>query len=445
MKGNKVRRLMIALDRFLSPPKNFVNVTYRDRLHSFAQNLKTGKNVPRNLVHFVRLSFMLGLSGLLSPLSRLLKKNGYRFVDIDLSQIGSALYLDLLLREDRLTRQTPQRKMFILASYYEDGNRYLFDLYRNYGVFIRNPLLKFLLSPFFMSDIFQDNSYRYDTVFFPKAVSHDIWNRYQDKFKSPLINFPPEDIAKARSILSRYIPEHQKFVTLHVRDNGFYASKTPSPRNADILTYEKGIRYLIEQGYAVIRLGDPTADRIDSMLETCGPMLFDYAHSDIKSEMMDCFLLSQCAFFVGGPSGPASVPFLFGTRSCNVNWYTFANAPNFLEGDLTSCKQFYCKADHSPVPFKALMAPPMSINPTAASLDEKGLYYRDNSPDEILETLKEFIQTPPGHASVLQKEAQSYLNEKTYAFGAKGHFSEVTLKPYEREILVTPQAARSQT
>jgi len=305
-------------------------------------------------------------------------------------------------------------------------------LYNPYVLFVRNPIIKLLLSPFFMSEVFvSDRSYAYDFVLFTKTVSHSIWQRYEEKFQKPLIQFPDRDIQIAKETLSKYIPINKKFVVLHVRDNGFYQDPNRTTRNADINTYQDAILHLIKEGYAVIRIGDAQMVRIDNMIEVCGPMLFDYAHSDIKSEIMDCFLISHCDFFIGLASGPAQVPMLFGVNSCNINWYNASNAPNFLKGDITSFKKFRYKSDNTLVPLDKIMSTPYSLNPSQDMLDQVNSYIENNSAEEIKNTVVEFLEKRHLPPSQLQIEAKKKILQSNYAYGANGNFSETLLNEYK--------------
>ena len=405
-------------------------MTYIDRVKQLTRKLRAGDQPAGTALHLFRLCFMIGMSWIALPAALLLKIRGYRFVNIDLAQIGSAVYLDLLLREDRLERQTPRRKIFVLASDYTDGNRYVLDLYNPYVTYIRNPFIKFLLSPFFVSPVFDDNSFNYDYTYHRKAVAHDIWQRYEARYKTPLIAFPHSDMPKAEERLAPYVPKGEKFITLHVRDTGFYGIESQNTRNADIRTYEKSIRFLIEKGYYIVRLGDPHMVHIDDMVARCDGRLFDYAHSRIKSEMMDCYLLSHCAFFIGLASGPSSVPPLFGVNCCNVNWYNLSNAPYFLKGDLAACKRFRYKKDDRLVPLETLMLPPFSLNPRQQVLDEIGVWVQDNTEDEIYETVAEYLAQDQNSVSDIQMRAKNMIRPENYAYGAQGHFAHAALKVY---------------
>ncbi|MGH1351071.1 MAG: TIGR04372 family glycosyltransferase [Methyloligellaceae bacterium] len=425
-----VAKVIRKLDTLLSPPPNYANFTYRDRLKSLTTKLLTWSPPFRTAIELVRVGLMVAASYALYPVAYMLKARGYRFCNIDLAQIGSVIYLDLFLRENALTSKTSRNKILVLASTHTDGNRYLLDLYNSHVTFIRNPVLKFILSPFFVSNLFQDNSFKYDLTFHTETIAHKIWNNYAEEKRKPLILFPKNDAKKARKLLEKYIPKNKKFVALHVRDNGFYNASSQTTRNANIFTYEKAVEYLIDKGYAVIRLGDNRMVDITPMKERCGSMLFDYAYSDIRSEMMDCFLLSHCDFFIGLASGPASVPMLFDVGSCNVNWYNASNAPNFIPGDITTFKKFRYKRDDTLVPFETILQSPYKHNPRQETLDLLGVYFEDNTEQEILDTVREYLETPLYQQTRLQKLAQSKLSDTNYAYGANGTFSDTILKLY---------------
>jgi len=420
--------LFKKIDEFLSPPPNFVNLTYTDRFGKYAESIQNGQNVVSNLGRILPLGYMLFASKILFPVAWILKKFGFRFIDIDLTQIGSIIYLDVLLKEDAITCKTPRWKMLALASHYTDGNSYLIDLYQKHIVLIRNPVFKFILSPFFVSDVFDDNSFKYDSVYHTENKTHEIWREYSRQISAPLVGMPAADVEKVKKILGKYWSDNRPFVTVHVRDTGFYNISSQVNRNGNILDYKAAIDFLIESGYRVVRIGDKSAADIKGLIEECGPMLFDYAHSDIKSEMIDAFLLSQCAFFIGLASGPASIPSVFNVRSCNVNWFNASTGPWFVEGDLVTIKKFRYKSDNRLVKFPDLFKPPYSMNPSVTMMDAHGVYMEGSTEEEILETVKEFLSG--AETSDVQTRAKKMVLPDNYAFGAQGNFSNVTLRTY---------------
>lgn len=423
--------LLRSVDIYLSLPKNYANKNYTDHYYAHLRQLLRGKRILYSSVRLSQLSMFFLLSFALLPLIILLKLLGYRFIDIDLDQIGSVLYLDLLLKEDALDTNTPKNKMFALSSNYTDANQYLLNLYSVHITFVRHPLLKVLLAPLFISPLFKnDSSYRFDNVNFTENVSHKIWNQYNKKFNGPLISMPEKDKIKCETIISDYIPPYSKFVILHVRDNGYYEIDKQNLRNADIFTYKKAINYLIQKGYYVIRVGDPNMVKIDELLADFSPYLFDYAHSNIKSEMMDTYIFSNCAYQIGCTSGPAHTAAIFGKNLIGVNWFNAATASFFTKGDITTIKKFRYTDSGELVPFSKILQPPFITNITSEQMEREGVYLEDNSEEEILDTIIEFETTKNHGSSKRQERAQSMLTEAHNGYGASGLFSNTILKIY---------------
>ncbi len=423
MKKN-VFYFILFLEKLLSPPPNFVLLNYNDRLIHYFYKIFKGKNILLNLLRFLRYSFLYLLSYFFFPISLILKFLNFKFINIDLSQIGSLTYFDLLIRESIIKNNLYKYRTFAIASYFNDGNSYLVNLYSRYAIFIRNPFFKFLLSPFFMSNIFQDNSFKYDMVNHTAYNSHKIWNNYYNISKNKnLITFPKKDKNQIEKVLSPFI-NVKKFVTLHVRDKNFYGRK--SIRDADINTYKETIKYLINLGFSVVRLGDHKSSELNFKFDN---NFFDYSKSNIKKPEIDVFLLSQCSFFIGCSSGPADVPKLFGKNSCNVNHFTLPNAFNFLEGDLTSIKKLKYKKNDQLVPFDLLLKDPLAKNPSLDLLTKIDIYVEDNTSDEILQTVKEFLGKSKKNI-FLQNKAKKLLNKKNYSYNAKGNLSTVLCEMY---------------
>ena len=121
----------------------------------------------------------------MTPVSVLFWLLGVRVLSIDLTQVGSVFYLDLILRENQVRQFTPRYKLFACRSAYVDANPYAVDLYRPYLAFVKNPFLKLALSPFFMNPFFKENSFRCDpteTFNAPegerRTFVHQIWREH---------------------------------------------------------------------------------------------------------------------------------------------------------------------------------------------------------------------------------------------------------------------------
>ena len=100
----------------------------------------------------------------------------------------------------------------------------------------------------------------------------------------------------------------KKFVCLHVRDNKYRNdSGRREYRNSDINNYIELIKLLISKGYYVFRTGDKPSPKVNFS----NRQFIDYPYSDIKSELMDLFLIKECEFYVGTVSGTMDTAYLF--------------------------------------------------------------------------------------------------------------------------------------
>lgn len=430
-------RLLYFFDLLVEPVVAFPQNPYANQLRTYVAYLRAGRSPLRVLLLFFRVVLHLTAGILVTPVSALFQLLGFRFLSIDLTQVGSIFFLDMFLRENRLGQCTPRHKLFICRSAYLDANAYALDLYGPYVTFVKNPFLKLALSPFFMNPFFRENTFRFDpsinyreSVAEQRTIAHQIWQGHDDRFGIPLATLDDAAVARGREMIAHVLPAGRKFVALHVRDSGFYGSARMVTRNADITTYEPAIRYLIDLGYIVVRMGDAKMVGIDDMIVRCGPGLIDYAHSDLKSDFLDCYLCSQCVFFIGLASGLLDLPRVLGRALCIINYYNATVCLGFSESDLSTFKKFRYISDDSLVPFNRILRPPFSQNPQLSGLMAAGAYLEDNSEDEILATVKEFVERDGVDPTPIQKAAKDMIVEGHYCYGARGHFSNTFLTGY---------------
>ena len=146
-----------------------------------------------------------------------------------------------------------------------------------------------------------------------------------------------EDLNKGYEIIKKYgIQKNDKWICVYNRDgaylNKFIKNKDWSYhdyRNFPIKDLEKAIFHFIKNDYFVIRVGSIS----EGKLNISDKKYIDYSNSDIKSDFMDCFLLSKCEMFFGGSSGIGLLP-----ASFRRPYFLINNCP--LEG-IFSIKRSY--------------------------------------------------------------------------------------------------------
>jgi putative glycosyltransferase (TIGR04372 family) len=105
---------------------------------------------------------------------------------------------------------------------------------------------------------------------------------------------------------------------------------------------------------------------------------------------MDVFLCAEARFFVGTSSGLTHVANLFGTPCALVNWCS-TTLPCFPT-DLFIPKMVLSKPLKRPLSFSEQFSEPY-VSQLDTKLAEFGFAPQDNSPDEILELVKEMFET----------------------------------------------------
>lgn len=189
------------------------------------------------------------------------------------------------------------------------------------------------------------------------------------------------------------IPVGAKFVCLIVRDSEYLKRHLPNHdwsyhdyRNVDIENYKKAALFLAEKGYYVIRMGK----YVKKKFEVQSPFIIDYANSSLRSDFMDIYLSSRCAFFISTTTGLDSVPRLFRKPGILTNVFlpemetTYPHVlftPKKLRHKLTGhtltfkeCyKMYFSRSNENMLDF----------------LQKNGLEIVENSADELLSVVEE--------------------------------------------------------
>ena len=205
------------------------------------------------------------------------------------------------------------------------------------------------------------------------------------------------------------------FVCLHVRDNGDAAT----PNNCDIESYRLAVEEIISRGGVVFRMGDPGMPplSIDS------DRFFDYAHMDWRSDFMDVFLVAQCKFFVGTASGLCMVAHSFGIPSAMTNFTPQAARP-FSSRDIFTPKLTRRISDGTFLGFREAGEEPLGLNFMGAVYRQHGVEFVNNTPEEILELVKEMFDRLNGTFQYNSKDRELQERYNAITRNIRGSFGE---------------------
>lgn len=216
----------------------------------------------------------------------------------------------------------------------------------------------------------------------------DIQNMWEAQKRKPLLIFNDFTLSKCWNILeANGIPTGSKFVTIHVRSNG---SKYTAARDADISTYISSIIYLRINGYYVIRSGDnkmPKLKKIEGV--------WDYAHSESKSEIMDVFIISNAKFMITTTSGPAWVAPTFGVPCVNTNVFPLVHR-SYFHDDICITKLIKSKNLDQYISFKEILTNDIFRSESVDYLGMNGYEIVNNQSDEIKNAVSEMMKIIDG-------------------------------------------------
>ncbi len=237
------------------------------------------------------------------------------------------------------------------------------------------------------------------------ALAEEKW---QGLGRNPLFTLSEDQLENGWDTLEQLgIRRTDWFVTLHVREAGYYKEQALGPnalslhRNADIQTYDKAIEWILQQGGWVIRLGDPSM----SAAPFNHKKFIDYARSSVRSDEMDIFLIAASRYLLATNSGPMCLAAIFGTITGVTN-YLPLGMPPLSPRNLFLPRMLWWREKRRFLTFSEMLNVPFRManrhHLFALSLEKLGIDLIPNTSDEILALTQELHCAaanvlPPAH------------------------------------------------
>ncbi|MBT5264069.1 MAG: TIGR04372 family glycosyltransferase [Rhodospirillaceae bacterium] len=235
--------------------------------------------------------------------------------------------------------------------------------------------------------------------------------------------------------------DDEPMVILHVRDMTFLPQASHHTfRCAHIANYRPAVDWLIEQGYWVIRIGEPDS----ASLEHPSPRVLEIARRADYEGWMDLAFSALCRFAITCQSGPEAMVRIYGRPSLMLNIPPVQLVPH-APGDIFTFKHVRETATGERLPFSEIVARALPMFSTSEEFDARGLEVEENSAEEILAAIHEMVETLSGArkhdgqqskrlhalASPLDERLRKEDTLYTYAH-PMGHISEefLRLNPY---------------
>ncbi|WP_109117471.1 TIGR04372 family glycosyltransferase [Azospirillum sp. TSO22-1] len=186
------------------------------------------------------------------------------------------------------------------------------------------------------------------------------------------------------------IPEDARVVVLHLREAGFHSLVTQfSYRDATASHYHAALRYLVRQGFFVVRVGDTSM----TPLPDFGPQVIDAPFSPFYDPIAEPYFIRRCHFMISSLSGPHELargfkrPILtLNVPICSVD---FPEAPGLL-----AFKKYMDVSGTVPRPmsFREILERDLHDTYSTYDLIRKKVQVEELSAHEILAVTREMVE-----------------------------------------------------
>jgi putative glycosyltransferase (TIGR04372 family) len=236
-----------------------------------------------------------------------------------------------------------------------------------------------------------------------ERVKVETFRRRRDRTRDDALprrfSLPPSTERKAASLAAQVgIDAAARLVTVHVRESGYRATaglrqrEWDELRNARIESYFDAFRALVERGYTVVRLGDPT------MTPVSLPGVVDLATAATRSEALEAWCVMRSEFLIGCDSGPSWLAFLLDVPILTVNALHFRDVLH--PRDRMICKRVRERATGRLLTLEEMLTPTFLRDGLRTDLYE----HIDNTPRDITEAVLDMADVVAGTTKLVAQQ-----------------------------------------
>ncbi len=424
----QLKNLAQKIDNYLTPFYPYCYNTRTKQYKSILSDFIYNKNIRQllSIIKIIYIYFFFPLALIISTFFIFLR---IKILLVDLSQIGSILWLDLFEKENRNNKK--YKIIIIKQKKYLYANNSLINLYDDYFYFIKSFLLRFFLLPLTNVKFICINTNRFE-IDNRCTYAHTVWNKNNNKIKIDNFNNKLNSYKVMREILVRNKIFAKKYITIHTRDSGFYNDTKRQTRNADINSYLDLIIKLQQRGFAVIKLGDKNSIPLKASNQINKSMYFDYALSNDKSELNDIIIIANAEFHIGTPSGLSLIPMIFDKNTYWTNMNTLTQSLGFKKGDVTIFKKIIKIKNKKLLNLEHYLDYPFDQNNQIHEYEKIGYTMLNNSSEEINDCFEDFYNNLYNNKENKCISNKIKMKPNNYSFFAKGGFSNTFIEKFYR-------------
>ena len=210
-----------------------------------------------------------------------------------------------------------------------------------------------------------------------------IWQEKQSSNQNePILTLDSEYLSTSeRNLCELGVDLGDPFVGIHIRE-----SETANHlRSQPVVSYIEPIKYLIQKGFKVIRLGNPSMTKIPDLSG-----LIDLSRH-VHDKNLHAYVMAKAKFFISTTSGPGSIPMLFNVPTLHTN-VTSLNKNVLLQnrGSIYLPKKIM-NSNNQAMSYSQILQSPIGYSEKNVSKKSK-FKVLPNSSQEIIEGVKEMIK-----------------------------------------------------
>ena len=248
--------------------------------------------------------------------------------------------------------------------------------------------------------------------FYSKKKSHDIYNCqseqenynfFHHRDTSNILDktnknffFTTSEITLCKNFFKKKINLNLPIVVFFIRDNSFfqknlkfYNSNNLMLKNPELKNYKDSIKYLLKNGYTVVRIGKDTK----RIMKINNRNFYDLSKCKKRTDLYEAYIASKCKFIFGSNSGALyAYAYLF-RKPCFVsNYIPYGLIHSYSKLFYYNFKKFLLKKNKKILTLSEIFNNGLGFNEGTAFVKSKKVEVLDQNSDEILNSLKDFIK-----------------------------------------------------
>ena len=229
---------------------------------------------------------------------------------------------------------------------------------------------------------------------------------YYEKY-SPHLHFTAEEKMYGESKLREMgVPEGSPIVCITVRDDAYLKEIYSLDkdymdfRNCDVQNYVLVAEELAERGYYVFRMGA----KVNSPMKSSHPKVIDYASNGMRSDFMDIYLGSKCAFCITNGTGYDAIPNIFRRPIVHVNAVPFGVCHTWGNSPIVVTKHHIDISDGHELTLSEIFERGAAYFSYSSDYESNGISVIENTPEEILDAVIELDDRLKGTWQELEED-----------------------------------------